>query len=220
MGAVAGAVVIIGFERKTGIVQPVLGLGIQRGGITLCTGLGCSLKRLAGVTHRLYRHRGAAREGKHPTHYENQQCLLHESTLAAARAAVKQIDGATITVLAISRKTMEKITLYHNPRCSKSRNAKKLLEERGAEFSVIEYLKTPLDVTELKALADKLGLPVREMLRTNEGIYRELQLDEAASDENLFKAIAEHPILLQRPIAVAGTRAVIGRPPENVLDLL
>ncbi len=115
---------------------------------------------------------------------------------------------------------MEKITLYHNPRCSKSRNAKKLLEERGAEFSVIEYLKTPLDVTELKALADKLGLPVREMLRTNEGIYRELQLDEAASDENLFKAIAEHPILLQRPIAVAGTRAVIGRPPENVLDLL
>jgi len=115
---------------------------------------------------------------------------------------------------------MEKITLYHNPRCSKSRNAKKLLEERGTAISIIEYLKTPPDVAGLKALAGKLGLPAREMLRTNEGIYRELQLDEADGDEKLFRAIAEHPILLQRPIAVAGDRAVIGRPPENVLDLL
>ena len=115
---------------------------------------------------------------------------------------------------------MEKITLYHNPRCSKSRNAKKLLEERGAEFSVIEYLKTPLDVAGLKALSGKLGLSARQMLRTNESVYRELQLDEADSDEKLFKAVAEHPILLRRPIAVARNRAVIGRPPENVLELL
>jgi len=115
---------------------------------------------------------------------------------------------------------VKKITLYHNPRCSKSRSAKALLEEHGAEFSIVEYLKTPPDVEQLKALAGKLRLPVREMLRTNESIYRELQLDRVDSEEALFKAVAEHPILLQRPIAVAGNNAVIGRPPENVLELI
>ena len=115
---------------------------------------------------------------------------------------------------------MKKITLYHNPRCSKSRNAKALLEEQGVELSIIEYLKTPPGVAELKTLARQLQVPVREMMRSNENIYRELQLDETTSDEALFEAIAGHPILLQRPIAVAGRRAIIGRPPENVLELL
>ncbi len=115
---------------------------------------------------------------------------------------------------------MKKITLYHNPRCSKSRNAKALLEEQGVELSIIEYLKTPPGVAELKTLARQLQVPVREMMRSNENIYRELQLDKTTSDEALFEAIAEHPILLQRPIAVAGRRAIIGRPPENVLELL
>ena len=115
---------------------------------------------------------------------------------------------------------MKKITLYHNPRCSKSRSAKALLEEYGVELSVIEYLKTPPGTEALKTLARQLQLPVREMLRTNETLYRELRLDQVSSDEDLFQAIAEHPILLQRPIAVAGNRAAIGRPPENVLELL
>jgi arsenate reductase (glutaredoxin) len=115
---------------------------------------------------------------------------------------------------------MKKITLYHNPRCSKSRNAKALLEEHGADLSIVEYLKTPPGVEELKNLASLLGMPVREMMRTNESPYRELQLDKTTRDEDLLAAIAEHPILLQRPIAVAGKRAIIGRPPENVLELL
>lgn len=115
---------------------------------------------------------------------------------------------------------MKKVTLYHNPRCSKSRSAKALLEEHGVELSVIEYLKTPPGVDELKALARQLRMPVREMMRTNESTYAELQLDEKTKDDDLLAAIAEHPILLQRPVAVAGNHATIGRPPENVLKLL
>lgn len=115
---------------------------------------------------------------------------------------------------------MTEITLYHNPRCSKSRAALALLRERGAEVTLVEYLKTPPGAAELKRLAERLGLPVREMLRSNESIYRELGLgDPAHGDDDLLRAIAAHPILLQRPIAVAGGRAVIGRPPENVLEL-
>ncbi len=115
---------------------------------------------------------------------------------------------------------MKKIVLYHNPRCSKSRSTKALLEEHGVELNVIEYLKTPPGVDALKKLAKQLGMPVRTMMRSNEKIYSELQLDAVTNDDDLLAAIAEHPILLQRPIAVAGNRAAIGRPPENVLSLL
>ncbi len=115
---------------------------------------------------------------------------------------------------------MKKIVLYHNPRCSKSRNAKALLEEQGVDLTVIEYLKTPPSVEALKKLARQLGLPTREMMRTNEKVYSELQLDDITNDDDLLAAVAEHPILLQRPIAVAGNQAAIGRPPENVLKLL
>lgn len=115
---------------------------------------------------------------------------------------------------------MSRITLYHNPRCSKSRAALALLEERGDDIRVIEYLKTPPDAKQLEHLATQLNVPVREMIRSNESVYRELDLGDATcSDTDLLYAIAEHPILLQRPIAVAGKRAVIGRPPEKVLEL-
>lgn len=116
---------------------------------------------------------------------------------------------------------MTEITLYHNPRCSKSRAALELLRERGAEVRLVEYLKTPPDETELERLAAQLDLPVRKMMRSNEKIYRELDLDNPVhGDDDLLRAVAEHPILLQRPIAVAAGRAVIGRPPENVLELI
>lgn len=116
---------------------------------------------------------------------------------------------------------MSQITLYHNPRCSKSRAALALLEERGQDVRLIEYLKTPPDVAQLEHLAQQLKLPVREMLRSNEKPYRELELDDPARDDaDLLHAIAQQPILLQRPIAVSGERAVIGRPPENVLELV
>lgn len=115
---------------------------------------------------------------------------------------------------------MRRITLYHNPRCSKSRAALALLEERGLDVELIKYLKTPPDAARLHRLAGRLKLPVREMMRRNEDIYRELGLDDPALDDAaLLRAIAEHPILLQRPIAVCGEQAVIGRPPENVLKL-
>lgn len=114
---------------------------------------------------------------------------------------------------------MSKITLYHNPRCSKSRAAKALLNESDADFDIVEYLKTPPDPAGLAKLSRQLGLPVREMMRTNEGIYRKLGLGDVDDEQRLLQAIAEHPILLQRPIAVSGDHAVIGRPPENVLGL-
>lgn len=115
---------------------------------------------------------------------------------------------------------MFRITLYHNPRCSKSRRALALLKERAGNIRLINYLETPPDAAELKRLSKQLGLSVREMLRSNEAVYRELNLgDSNLGEDDLLRAIAEHPILLQRPIAVAGEHAVIGRPPEKVLEL-
>ncbi|MFY8117499.1 MAG: arsenate reductase (glutaredoxin) [Roseateles sp.] len=111
--------------------------------------------------------------------------------------------------------------LFHNPRCSKSREALALLEERGVTPEVREYLKTPLSLAELHQLRALLGLPARELLRSGEEEYAQLDLARPElSEDALLQAIAEHPRLLQRPILVRGERAVIARPPERVLDLL
>lgn len=115
------------------------------------------------------------------------------------------------------------ITIYHNPRCSKSRETCELVTNTNAAnepIEVVEYLKTPLTVVQLKALHDLLGGPLRDMMRTNETEYAELGLSEASvTDAQLYDAIAKHPILLQRPIVVRNGRATIGRPPENVATL-
>ena len=114
-----------------------------------------------------------------------------------------------------------KITLYHNPQCSKSRETLKILQEKGVDVSIIEYLKTPLTLAELESLAQKLNLEPRQFMRQNETLYQTENLantDLTAND--LFQAIIDHPRLLERPIAVSQNRAVIGRPPENVLALL
>jgi arsenate reductase len=111
--------------------------------------------------------------------------------------------------------------LYHNPRCSKSRGALDLLRERGVEPGIVSYLDAPPTIAQLRELVRKLGLPARALLRTGEAEYAQLGLDDPAlDDEALLRAMHAHPRLIERPIFVVGERAVIGRPPERVLDLL
>lgn len=113
------------------------------------------------------------------------------------------------------------VTIYHNPRCSKSRQTLALLTERGIEPQLVEYLKTPPDAATLRDLLGKLGLRPRDLLRKGEAVYRELDLGDASkSDEELIAAMAAHPILIERPIVVNGAKAALGRPPEKVLEIL
>ena len=111
------------------------------------------------------------------------------------------------------------ITIFHNPRCSKSRATLALLHEHGHSPEIIEYLKAPLDSSTLHTLANKLGLSLSDIVRTGEQVFKDNDLINA-DDNVLVAAINEHPILLQRPIVVSGDRAAIGRPPESVLDIL
>ncbi|MGE8436978.1 MAG: arsenate reductase (glutaredoxin) [Pseudomonas palmensis] len=116
---------------------------------------------------------------------------------------------------------MTELTLYHNPRCSKSRGALELLEARGLTPEVVRYLETPPDAATLKALLGKLGIGARQLLRSGEDEFKTLGLaDPALSDDQLIDAMARHPKLIERPILVAGDKAVIGRPPEKVLEIL
>lgn len=112
------------------------------------------------------------------------------------------------------------LTLYHNPRCSKSREVLALLAARGLTPTVIEYLRTPLDHAALRALQDKLGVPVRALLREKEAAYAALGLDAVQDEARLIDALVAHPELLERPILVVGDRAVIARPPSRVEELL
>ncbi|MBC3209801.1 arsenate reductase (glutaredoxin) [Pseudomonas sp. SWRI111] len=116
---------------------------------------------------------------------------------------------------------MTDLTLYHNPRCSKSRGALELLEARGLTPTVVRYLETPLNSEQIKALLGKLGISARQLLRSGEEEYKTLNLADASlSEQQLIDAIAAHPKLMERPILEAGDKAIIGRPPENVLELL
>lgn len=116
---------------------------------------------------------------------------------------------------------MTDLTLYHNPRCSKSRGALELLEARGLHPTIVRYLDTPPDAAQLRDVAKKLGTGARAMLRTGEDDYKTLNLaDPSLSDEQLIAAMASHPKLIERPILVAGDKAAIGRPIENILEIL
>lgn len=110
--------------------------------------------------------------------------------------------------------------LLHNPRCSKSRQTKELLEARGTDFAVRLYLEEPLDAGELRALADRLGGSLHGCIRKKESAYAEAGLSETSSEEELARAMASSPILMERPVLIVADRAAIGRPPENVLELL
>ena len=113
-------------------------------------------------------------------------------------------------------------TIYHNPRCSKSRETLALLEERGVTPNVVAYLDTPPDAAQIGELLALLGLPdARTLMRKGEAEYKELGLENPAlSQAELIAAMAAHPRLIERPIVVANGQARIGRPPENVLDIL
>ncbi len=116
---------------------------------------------------------------------------------------------------------MTELTLYHNPRCSKSRGALELLEAQGLTPEIVHYLETPPTAAELCALLDKLELAPRQLLRTGEDEYKALNLaNPELSDAALIDAMVEHPRLIERPILVSGHKAVIGRPPAKILEIL
>jgi arsenate reductase (glutaredoxin) len=109
----------------------------------------------------------------------------------------------------------------HNPRCSKSRQGKSFLEEAGVEFEVVEYLKTPLTEDELRDLCKKLNLPPSQVVRKKEEAFKKRGLNEPGVDEDaILRAMAEDPVLLERPILIHGKKAVIGRPTENLGELV
>ena len=113
------------------------------------------------------------------------------------------------------------VTIYHNPRCSKSRQTLTLLEDKGLKPNVIEYLKEPPTASELDSILKKLGADPREVMRKKEAPYKDNNLsDESLSRDQLIAAIVADPILLERPIVVSGAKAAIGRPPESVLDII
>ena len=113
------------------------------------------------------------------------------------------------------------VIIYHNPRCSKSRKTLELLRSNNVEPEVVEYLKSPPSREQLKAILVMLGVGPRDLLRTGEAAYKDCGLaDTTLTDDQLIDAMLRHPVLVQRPIVVAGGRAAVGRPPENVLDIL
>ena len=112
-------------------------------------------------------------------------------------------------------------TIYHNPRCSKSRATMKILEEKGIQPTIVEYLSTPPDAATLDSFLVRLGMEPRELMRKGEAPYKELNLKDAGkSRAELIAAMVENPILIERPIVVNGEKIALGRPPENVLDIL
>lgn len=111
--------------------------------------------------------------------------------------------------------------IYHNPRCSKSRQTLQLLQEHGVEPEVVEYLKTPPDKDTLKKLLEDLQLAPRDLMRRKESEYKEYHLDDPSlSDDQLIEAMLKHPKLIERPIVVTEKGVALGRPPENVLEVL
>ena len=113
------------------------------------------------------------------------------------------------------------VTIYHNPRCSKSRKALELLRERGITPRVVHYLDNPPGVQTLREITSLLGCSIGQLVRRGEQAFRDLGLDAgSATDEDLFQAVSENPVLLERPVVINGDRAVIGRPPENILQII
>ena len=113
------------------------------------------------------------------------------------------------------------VVIYHNPRCSKSRATLQLLQEKGIEPKIIEYLKTPPSKEALEAILNKLGMEPRDLMRKKEKVYKEKGLDNPdLTRDQLIQAMIENPILIERPIVLVGDKAALGRPPENVLEIL
>ena len=112
------------------------------------------------------------------------------------------------------------LAIYHNPKCSKSRAALDLLRERGIQLRVVEYLKTPPSAAELRAIIAKLGISPEQLVRKGEQVYKERYAGKTLTDAQWIDAMVENPILIERPIVVSDDRAAIGRPLENVLEVI
>ncbi len=113
------------------------------------------------------------------------------------------------------------VTIYHNPKCSKSRQTLELLEKHGIKPTIVEYLKTPPTVEKLKQILAQLGFTPRDLMRKKEPEYAECDLDNPSlSDDDLIRLMIQHPILIERPIVQANGKAAIGRPPEQVLEII
>lgn len=115
---------------------------------------------------------------------------------------------------------MAKIELWHNPRCSKSRQALALLQERDVDVEIVKYLNDVPTEQEITNLLKKLGISARELMRTKEDIYKELGLKDVEDEQLLIKAMSENPKLIERPVVIKDNQAIIGRPPERVLDIV
>lgn len=110
--------------------------------------------------------------------------------------------------------------IYHNPRCRKSREALQIIQTLRLEYQIIEYLKNPLSEADLKDLIKKLGVNADSLLRKNEILFKEKYSGKKIGEKEILKAIAENPILMERPVIVQGNKAVIGRPPEKIMELV
>lgn len=115
---------------------------------------------------------------------------------------------------------MADITIYHNPRCQKSREALAILNERPRSVEIVEYLKTPLNEKQVRDILDRLAVPAEELVRKDEAVYKSEYKDKNLSEEEWIRVLVRNPILLQRPIVLKGNEGVIGRPPELVRELL
>ena len=115
---------------------------------------------------------------------------------------------------------MSDFTIYHNPRCSKSRETLALLESNGVQPRIIKYLETPPSAAELKTLIAQLGISAADLVRKSEEIYKTDYAGKTLTDAQWIDAMVKHPVLIERPIVVKGRAAVLGRPPENVKKLL
>lgn len=115
----------------------------------------------------------------------------------------------------------DKVQILHNPRCSKSRQTKEILDSQGVQPAIVEYLKTPPTTEQLSGILDMLGLEPRELMRKHEKPYKDNNLDDdSLTREQLIQAMVDNPILIERPIVISGNKAAIGRPPESVLEIL
>ncbi len=115
---------------------------------------------------------------------------------------------------------MSEVTIYHNPRCSKSRQTLQLLGDKGVDPKIVEYLAEPPSREELKRILGMLGISAAQLVRSKETAYKELGLGENSTERELIDAMAENPILIERPIVINGDRARLGRPPESVVEIL
>ena len=113
-----------------------------------------------------------------------------------------------------------KVTIYHNPRWGKSRDSVRILEENNVDFTVVEYLKSPLNKEDISTILSMLKIPATELIRKTEKEYKENNISSIKEDRKLIEMIIKFPKLMQRPIIISGKKAVIGRPPEKILEII